>query len=177
MGWHVWQWFVRFVRLQRAYSGWHPFSREIVNYCCLCNPNVSFFISVYSIDDPTYVSFDPYQMFNGSPFLPPRPGAVKFWELEVGQPTNGLPTFEELAAALGDSSNSQRRWAAEAYWQATEQNYPVVNLTSNKTDAKSAWAALAFSLRVDPWHSNSYFSRRRDFGIQPVFSSDPGLNW
>ena len=151
-------------------------AREIVNYCCIGNPNFAFRIRVDFAEAPTAASFTPYQIFNANPLLPPRAGAVKFWEVEIGEPTNGLPTFGELAAALGDSKNPLKRWAAEAYWQATEKSYPVTDLTTNKADPKAAWAALAFSFRVDPWNSKKFFSQVRTFRFQPAFASEPALN-
>lgn len=125
-------------------------AREIINSCCLGNPNVSFQILLYD-RARTKIDFNPISLDNGNPLLPPRAAAVKFWELEIGKPTNGIPSLEEVASALGDASSPQKRWAAQAYLQLAWRNYNHVDLYKNKSDPKAAWAALAILRQMDPW--------------------------
>jgi hypothetical protein len=110
--------------------------REVLNYCCLCNIIQSFLVAgstIYPTDLEDY----------NQPPLVLREAAVKFWELEIGTPTNGIPTGGEINAAMSDKAFT-KRWAARTYLQAIFSGYGANGLINDCDNPEmSVWAAIA----------------------------------
>jgi hypothetical protein len=88
--------------------------------------------------------------------VPPRAAAVRFWELEIGKPSAGPPSIEEVRAALCDRDPG-RRAAASLYVEASlsspspqhpreseaHMNYTTLDLIGGAEGPNQAiWTAL-----------------------------------
>jgi hypothetical protein len=92
------------------------FVRDLLNICCIANPNMSFYIQFYSKREPQFI------IISAATLLPkpsiskkltaPRPGILLFRSLEIGTPI--IPSNEEIAAEMA-SSDPKIRWAACKY--------------------------------------------------------------
>jgi len=119
--------------------------KEILNFCCAASPFKSFIVVPESGNDDNRVSILMRDFCSVNPTSPPPPrdGAVRFWNDAIGKPTNGIPSFDEVSAALSDA-NPARRWAAGVYWEATSRNYSGLELIRKSEDSeKAVWLALA----------------------------------
>jgi hypothetical protein len=115
-------------------------AREILDFCCAANPTKAFEIQPVRGQGP-FVIFPKNLLYN-NPLAPPRAGAVRFWELGVGKPTNGAPSYEEFRAAMCDP-DPVKRCTASLYEEACMQNYPTLNLIEKAVGPEQAvWTAL-----------------------------------
>jgi hypothetical protein len=93
-------------------------ARDLLNACCAANPTKAFCVDYNT--QRGFVSVSPANLADSDhhrPLSSPRPGALRFWEAEIG-PTGGAPpTAEEIKARLADPS-PRVRWAARNYVQA-----------------------------------------------------------
>ena len=119
--------------------------RDILNFCCVANPFKSFTVVPESgnQDNQVFILMRDLCSVNPTSPPPPRDRAVRFWNDAIGKPTNGIPSYDEVSAALSDA-NPATRWAAGVYWEATSRNYSGVKLMGKSQDSeKEVWLALA----------------------------------
>jgi hypothetical protein len=111
---------------------------EALNYCCVWNITKSFIVAPDSVGK---LIIQPINLYSDNP-LAPRQAAVRFWEVEIGKPTNSIPSIEELSGAMGDA-NPRIRWAARNYFEATSANYPWgILIEKSASPKKAVWTAL-----------------------------------
>jgi len=117
-------------------------AREILDLCCVANPSKAFVVRpAYGKQEPLVIFLEGLHAYN--PLVPPQDEAVRFWELEIGKPTNGMPSNEEVRAAMSDATNPEKRIAASLYVEACEFNYSPAILIGNADGSEQAiWTAL-----------------------------------
>ena len=116
--------------------------KEILNLCCVADPAKAFKVRP-APGRSGALQVIPVTLDYNNPLAPPRQAAVEFWRQEIGEPTNGVPSLEELLSAISDK-NPRMRWAARAYWDATSLNYSTSELMQGSRGSEQAiWAALA----------------------------------
>lgn len=114
--------------------------RSILNYCCINNPTKCFIV-YEGVRGRSQVV--PVNLYYGNPLAPPRAAAVKFWEIEIGKPTNEIPNAVEISTAMSDT-DPRKRWAARSYLEAALQNYQFSDLTAKSDSPESAvWVKMA----------------------------------
>jgi hypothetical protein len=114
-------------------------TKEILNICCVANPLVAFMVFP-EIDGALIIA--PRYLDYLNPLAPPRVMAVRFWELEIGKATKGIPSADEIGLAMCDT-NPRKRWAARSYLEAASKNYRWSDLVGNGVDPERAlWTAL-----------------------------------
>ena len=112
---------------------------EILNYCSVWNITKCFCVSS---DPKGKMIIEPINLYYRNPLATPRVAVIKFWEIEIGKPTNGIPSYGEMNAAMSDK-NPMKRWAARCYLEATWENYIWKNLvTKSDNPEKAVWTAL-----------------------------------
>jgi hypothetical protein len=117
-------------------------ARDILNYCCAANPTKAFEVGFESVKSSNQLFILIFDLHYLNPMALPRAAAVKFWEIEIGRPADGIPTADDINAALSDA-NPRRRWAAVAYLEAAQANYsPVKLIGRNDLPEKAVWVAL-----------------------------------
>jgi hypothetical protein len=92
-----------------------------------------------------------------NPLAPPRALAVSYWETEIGKTSNGVPSYEEIAAALVNP-NPGIRTRASRYLELTPLNYKRANLCkTNSSDElrKAEW--IAVGLKSITFSADSHF--------------------
>src|SRR5208283_5323910 len=115
-----------------------------------------------------------------NPYSPPRAAALKFWEIEIGKPTNQVPTIAEVDTALS-SANFRVRWAARNYLEASPVNYQARDLVTRAgTALEAVWAALAMKSNetmqeTDPYLTLPFMSRAVNAFTNGLANLDPGL--
>jgi hypothetical protein len=117
-------------------------ARDIVNFCLIANPTKAFrFYPSYGGYTGGYVIIlDNLEYRN--PLALPRAAAVKFWEVEIGKPTNEIPTAAELSVAMSDV-DPKIRFAARSYHEAAPVNYNMKDIIEKSGSPENAvWAAL-----------------------------------
>jgi hypothetical protein len=94
-------------------------ARDVLNFCCLSSPSLAFW--AFEENENGRVSLVvPSHLVERTPSAAVRPGAIRFWETEIGDTTNAPPSPDALAAALSDA-NPRKRWAAREYHKATRE--------------------------------------------------------
>ena len=140
-------------------------AREILNFCCAASPTKAFLIrQQYSRGQGQehkgrgrLIIFLKDLGFLNS-LAPPRIEAVKFWEVEIGKPKNGTPSFEEVRAAMSDP-NPKKRSAASLYVEACIKNYPTIDLIENADGADEAvWTVLGLQNALWRDSATNFFS-------------------
>jgi hypothetical protein len=124
-------------------SGVHSV-RQILNLCCVQNPAAAFEVEPGRVESSHCLIGIDYSYYP-NPMSPPRPLAVKYFEIEVGKPTNDIPSTAEVSTALSDPS-PRKRFAARNYYAMTQMNYSWVDLIA-KSDGleKKIWTALGIT--------------------------------
>jgi hypothetical protein len=116
-------------------------AREILDFCCVANPSKAFVIRpVYGKKEPLVIFLEGLLVYN--PLVPPRDEAVRFWELEIGKPTNGIPGNEEVRAAMSDTTNPEKRLAASLYVEACDNYSPAILIGNAAGSEQAVWTAL-----------------------------------
>jgi hypothetical protein len=148
--------------------------REILNYCCIRNLTMSFAIAR---DAEGQFFIKPIDSYYGNPLAPPRAAAVKFWEIEIGKSTNGIPNIAEISTAMSDT-NPRKRWAARSYLEAAWKNYRFSDLSTNSdSPEKAVWAALGIQDVIFRGINDSEYNRDGTPGFTNNLAQikDPGL--
>jgi hypothetical protein len=113
--------------------------RDIVNFCCIADFNQAFYL-VPDFNGKLIIC--PYFLSYDNPLTPPRAASVKYWELQIGNPTNSIPSYFEISLAISDS-DAEKRIAARRFLDATVENYRRMDLVNRENDpVKVIWAAL-----------------------------------
>lgn len=116
-------------------------AREILDFCCVANPNKAFLVRPLR-GQQSHLVISLTGLLYGNPLAPPRVEAIKFWEIEIGIPTNETPSREEVRAALSDP-NPEKRLAASLYLEATHENYTPADLIGHADGSEQAiWTVL-----------------------------------
>jgi hypothetical protein len=115
---------------------------DILNLCCVANPTKAFMIVPESSGSKDSLSISILDLSYLNPMAPPRVAALKFWEIEIDKPTNGIPSIDEVNAAFCDIDPA-KRLAAVVYLEAAQANYSPVRLIEKTDDPeKAVWVAL-----------------------------------
>jgi hypothetical protein len=129
--------------------------RDLLDYCCVANPNLVFALTPgWSGVQAPKMCLDIANLNYDNPMAPPRNGAIRYWEIEVGKTTNGAPSPDEVEEALADP-NPRIRTAAVRYLGLTSANYDkgalikpdIINPDSLR---RSAWAAFEMKYLLEP---------------------------
>jgi hypothetical protein len=149
-------------------------ARDILNACCIAFPTRTFAVAP---GPRGALSITPLTLLSMDRLSPPRAAAVMFWETEIGQPTNGTPSLEEIAVALSDPS-PRKRWAARMYQNATFVNYKTEELEKSDDPERAIWAALAMKSMYVISGEQAYVSGKEK--VMQAFTNglaqrDPGL--
>jgi len=154
-------------------SGVHSV-RQILNLCCVQNPAAAFEVEPGRVETSHYLIGIDYSYYP-NPLSPPRPLAVKYYEIEVGKPTNDIPSAVEVSAALSDPS-PKKRFAARNYYAMTQMNYSWVDLIA-KSDGpeKKVWTALGITSAFLGDGSIPFADISSDLTNNFVKIKDPGL--
>ena len=116
-------------------------AREILDFCCVANLNKAFLVRPIRGKPSPIVIFLTGLLY-GNPLAPPRVEAIRFWELQIGKPTNGTPSRDEVRAAMSDP-NPEKRLAAGLYLEAADENYTPADLIGNADGSEQAiWTVL-----------------------------------
>jgi hypothetical protein len=153
--------------------------RQILNLSCVANPTVEF---RFWPDGQAAVVMMPTRLEYPNPLAPPRATAVRFWEIEIGasKSTNGVPSAEEIGAAMSDP-NPRKRWAARVYFEATLHSYQLSDIVGNGEDPERAvWAALGLEAATHRGSGDDHFFDARNLGKLPIKDylprlKDPGV--
>lgn len=131
-------------------------ARELLDFCCAANPTKSFLIRpVTGQQGPMIIFLEDLCYFN--PLVPPRAGAIRFWEIEINKPTNGVPSLEEVRAAMGNPDPAKRS-AACLYLESSMMNYSPLNLFGNADDPEQAvWTALGVEYALSRGSDANFF--------------------
>jgi len=118
-------------------------ARDILNSCCVANPNTAFEISPVLGRPSTHVIYI-NNLLTRNPIALPRAAAIKFWKIELGKPTNGIPSVAELGTALSDL-DARRRSAACLYYDSCLINYTGSDLIKQAESIdQEAWIVLGW---------------------------------
>jgi hypothetical protein len=118
-----------------------------------------------------------------NPLAPPRTAAVKYWDTEIGNATNVVPSGDEIGAALADP-NPRIRAVACRYLELTPLSFDRRDLLKTNSSAelrKSLWAMLEVkSITFPPGSSFPMLSNRKVPWVMSAFTNnlaqvDPGL--
>ena len=117
--------------------------RQIMDMICLSDPTKAFVIQ--PIPKPglegSRVAWLT-DLIADNPFAPPRLQTVKFWGIEVGETTNGTPSYDEVRAAMS-SSDPKTRTAASLYLESAKMNYsPLLLIGKANSSEQAIWTAL-----------------------------------
>jgi hypothetical protein len=113
--------------------------KEILNACCIANPDRTFHISAAGAGMWQWVT--PLTVLSSEGQRVP-PGALLFWRTEADSAIPGAPTEAQLVDALA-SSDEHVRWAARNYLGMNLLRIPFHNLASRATSAEEAvWTAV-----------------------------------
>ena len=150
--------------------------KEIINFCCVANPSKAFeFFPGYE-GGALIVNLD--NLYFNSPLTPPRAEAVRFWEIEIGKSTNGIPVAAEVGAAMSDS-NPRKRWAARCYFEAAIINYQMSDIVRQSGSPENkVWAALGEEAAIYRGINDPQFlvaNVASGFTTNLTQISDPGL--
>ena len=133
--------------------------REILDFCCAANPTKAFLIRPASREQNAALVIFPKDILSPNPLLPPRVEAIKFWEFEIGQPTNGIPSLEEVREAMSDP-NPEKRSAASFYIEASMLNYSTLTLIGKADGSDQAvWTALGVRYALWRDETTNFFTR------------------
>jgi hypothetical protein len=151
--------------------------RQILNICCLADPARAFETGPFTTDGMSGLYLEERDFSSSNPLAPPRALAVKFFETEIGKPTNSIPSAAEVSRAMADS-NPRKRWAARAYFGATQANYRWGDLIS-KSDGpeNTVWTALGIGMVFLKTVADPRFYANLGSAVTNDFSKvkDPGL--
>lgn len=132
--------------------------REILDLCCSANPSKVFLIFQPGQTEAHTISLT--HLVYRSPVAPPRVGAVRFWELEMGKSTNGIPTYKQIREAMA-SRDPAKRLTACLYFEACEYNYSTKNLLEKADGPDQAiWSALGAQYAIWRESDTNFFSNR-----------------
>jgi hypothetical protein len=122
--------------------------RDVLNLCCVANPSKTFYVSQ---TDNRPVEIQPYNIISSDVGYV-QPGALHFWELEIGPLHGNVPADDEVIDKLADT-NAQVRWAASVYLESELWHY----LTQDEWPLKiaSPERALWATLGVSRWLARS----------------------
>jgi hypothetical protein len=122
--------------------------RELLDICCLGNPSKAFIIEPISkvrkklISEGARFMIVRRTLTSDSPITPPPTEAISFWEIGIGKPINGIPSFGEVREAMSDP-NSMKRKAASSYLELASLNYSPLGLIGKAESADQAvWTAF-----------------------------------
>jgi hypothetical protein len=115
--------------------------RDLLNTCCLANPNKTFYVQVYTKREPQFTVISAVNLPSDKPTAPPS-GILLFWTLEIGKLTGPAPTNEQIVTALADP-DPRIRWAARMYTQAMIWHFPFDELMNKSQSQEQAlWVCL-----------------------------------
>ncbi len=147
--------------------------REVLDFCCVANPTKAILVRPARPDSDQQGSavIVLKDLIYANPLAPPRVGAIRYWELEIGKSTNGIPSLEEVRAALCDP-DSRKRCAASLYLEASQMNYALSDLVGKANGSDQAvWTAIGikYALFRD---ANEYFLTRLMPQFFPQFGNE-----
>ena len=149
-------------------------ARDVLNICCLASPRIAFW--AFDENGNGRVSMlVPAHLEDNNPLALVRPGAIGFWETEIGTTGNTPPTPNTIAAAVSDA-NPRKRWAAREYHEATRRlSHGVVS-----ADPRIAvWEVLAWKgvfVGDGPFlKNNPLFMDKRPAVLNDLMREDTGL--
>ncbi|MGD0077534.1 MAG: hypothetical protein ABSB91_02780 [Sedimentisphaerales bacterium] len=120
--------------------------REILNACCVSNPNKTFYIQLYTKREPQFTVISAVNLLPLSALTAPRPGVLLFWKLTIGNLTAPAPTNEQIAAELSNS-DSKIRWAACKYTEAmllSHWDFPYEEwMNKSQSPEQALWICLS----------------------------------
>jgi hypothetical protein len=119
-------------------------ARQILNLCCAASPTLAFAVAPKPTPTRTeQQTLTMLSLFYRNPLAAPRAGAVRFWQVEIGDTASGAPGIDKLISAMSDYL-PHKRWAAAQFLEAAMMNYSVIDLVNKSPNAEQAiWAALA----------------------------------
>jgi len=121
-------------------------AKKIVNLCCIANPNKAFDFVPSFLGGGIMIELD--DLYYSNPLAPPRAGAVRFWEIEIGKSTNGIPSAVEAGAIMADA-DPIKRWAARCYFEAATINYRWSDIFEKSGSPENeVWAALGVEAAI-----------------------------
>ena len=114
--------------------------RDILNRCLIENPHMSFF--TMPGEQITLSLLMPMGLLYMNPIAPPRPPAIRFWNVEFGIDSASPPTLGDLRAGMADSA-PRHRWAANQYRMLAGQYYKYDDVIASGDDReKAVWRAI-----------------------------------
>ena len=115
--------------------------RDVLNTCCIANPNKTFYIQVYRNREPPFTVISAVNL-SSYKLTAPRPGILLFWTLEIGRLTEPAPTNEQIVAELANP-DPKIRWAARMYTQSMVLHFPFEELMNNsQSQEQGLWVCL-----------------------------------
>jgi hypothetical protein len=130
--------------------------RQILNLCSTADPTKAFEVGPQRWSGKTIV-ISCLDLIYANPLTLPRATTLKFWEIEIGKCSNGIPSFDEVVTAMSDY-NPRKRWAAWAYQEADQMNYPVPDLINKSSDSeKVIWVVLGVENTLIRGSITNYF--------------------
>jgi len=116
--------------------------RDLLNTCCIANPNKTFYIQVYTNRKPQFTVISAVNLLPLSKPTAPRPGILLFWTLEIGKLSESIPTNEQIVAALANP-DPRIRWAARMYTEAMIWHFPFEELMNRpQPQEQGLWVCL-----------------------------------
>lgn len=120
--------------------------RDLLNTCCIANPNRTFYIQVYTNRKPQFTVISAVSLLSDisdkNKSTAPRPGILLFWTLEIGRFTGPAPTNDQIVAKLANP-DPRIRWAARMYTQAMIWHFHFEELMNKPQPQEQAlWVCL-----------------------------------
>lgn len=117
--------------------------RDLLNTCCIANPNKTFYIQVYTKRRPQFTLISAVNLLSDKDkSTAPRPGILLFWTLQIGRFTEPALTNDQIVAELADP-DPKIRWAARMYTEAMIWHFPFEELMNKPQPQEQAlWICL-----------------------------------
>ncbi len=157
-----------------TYSG-----RGLLNTCCTADPTKAFY--VYYDTRRAFFAVDFTYLADKDRRLSPRPGALRFWEVEIGPAGGPAPTEAQIKAKLADPS-PRVRWAARNYVGATVWATPFDKWAADTPDPEQAiWVCIGMTSVLvkaqsqGATHLASIARMKREATSEFLTTGNPGL--
>jgi len=148
--------------------------RDVLNLCLVENPHLILYSRHFSNGDPS-IGFS--NLMN--PKDTSRTAPAKFWHGVMGDGKSGVPSIEEVGAALSDA-NPRKRWAACVYLRMESDSlqqrgrYWKLFSSIDSDPQKAVWEALAGATIVGGVNYG-HLERLQQFVTNDLPQLNPGL--
>ena len=147
--------------------------RHIINFCCMASPNRAF---IFQTNHDGRTTLTPFNLLYDNPLAQERPGAIGFWECEIGVTPFVPPSEEVITSALCDAS-PRIRWAAREYIRSDPDLHHVITTGNQRTNAWQylGWKSIRMLGRGDLTYMERIYAGQNSI-VNDLMRVDPGLS-